>query len=41
MIWTAIGQNEKDVLNVGDVVSVVGISGNKLIVKKFTKEGEN
>ena len=41
VIWTAIGQNEKDVLNVGDVESVVGISGNKLIVKEFTKEGEN
>lgn len=40
VIWTAISQNDKDVLNVGDIVSVVGISGNKLIVKKYTKEGE-
>ncbi len=38
--WTAIAQEEKDVLNVGDVVSVVGISGNKLIVKKCIEEGE-
>ena len=37
VIWTAIAQNEKDVLEVGDIVTVVGIVGNKLIVKLYSK----
>ena len=35
--WTAIAQEEKDVLNPGDIVEVVGITGNKLIVKLVSK----
>ncbi|MCQ2773098.1 MAG: NfeD family protein [Bacilli bacterium] len=33
--WTAIASKEKDVLNEGDIVTVVAISGNKLIVEKI------
>lgn len=40
VIWTAIAKNEKDVLNVDDVVVVIGITGNKLVVNKYKKEGE-
>ncbi|MCQ2798883.1 MAG: NfeD family protein [Bacilli bacterium] len=33
--WTAIASKERDVLEEGDVVTVVAITGNKLIVEKI------
>lgn len=35
--WTAIAQKEKDVLEPGDIVEVVGVTGNKLIVTLVAK----
>ena len=34
VIWSAYNQDEKTPLNEGELVEVLGINGNKLIVKK-------
>jgi membrane protein implicated in regulation of membrane protease activity len=36
--WTAIAQNEKDVIEAGETVEVLAVSGNKLIVRKAEEE---
>ena len=35
IVWTAIVQNDNDVIEKGDKVKVLAISGNKLIVTKI------
>ena len=38
VIWSAYNQNEKEPINENELVEVLGINGNKLIVRKLKKE---
>ena len=38
VIWSAYNQDEKTPLKEGELVEVLGINGNKLIVRKIAKE---
>jgi len=41
LIWTAVfDNNQKDIINVGDLVTVTKVDGNKLLVKKFEEENK-